>query len=63
MAGRAIVLKVDTEKHPQLAAQYGVQGIPNFAVLKGGSVVFQQAGVVPSARMKEWLVRAGAAAA
>jgi thioredoxin 2 len=63
MAGRAIVLKVDTEKHPQLAAQYGVQGIPNFAVLKGGSVVFQQAGVVPSAQMKEWLVRAGAAAA
>jgi thioredoxin 2 len=63
MAGRAVVLKVDTEKHPQLAARYGVQGIPNFAVLKGGSVVFQQAGVVPSAQMKEWLVRAGAPAA
>jgi thioredoxin 2 len=62
MAGRAVVLKVDTEKHPQLAARYGVQGIPNFAVLKGGSVVFQQAGVVPSAQMKEWLVRAGAPA-
>src|SRR5438309_9796089 len=56
MAGRAVVLKVDTEKHPQLAARYGVQGIPNFAVLKGGSLVFQQAGVVPSAQMKEWLV-------
>jgi thioredoxin 2 len=63
MAGRAVVLKVDTEKHPQLAARYGVQGIPNFVVLKGGSVVYQQAGVVPSAQMKEWLVRAGAAAA
>jgi len=63
MAGRALVLKVDTEKHPQLAARYGVQGIPNFAVLKNGSVVFQQAGVVPSAQMKEWLVRAGAPAA
>src|SRR6266481_6092253 len=60
MAGRAVVLKVDTEKHPELAARFGVQGIPNFAVLKGGSVVFQQAGVVPSAQMKEWLVRAGA---
>ena len=54
---------MDTEKHPELAARYGVQGIPNFAVLKGGSVVFQQAGVVPSAQMKEWLVRAGAPAA
>ena len=63
MAGRALVLKVDTEKHPQIAAQYGVQGIPNFAVIKDGALVFQQAGVVPSSQMKEWLIRAGAAAA
>lgn len=63
MAGRAVVLKVDTEKHPQLAARYGVQGIPNFAVIMGGNLVYQQAGVVPSARMKQWLVTAGAPAA
>jgi thioredoxin 2 len=63
MAGRALVLKVDTEKHPQLAAQFGVQGIPNFIVMKGGLLLLQQAGVVPSARMKEWLVDAGAPAA
>jgi len=60
MAGRAVVLKVDTEQHPQLAAEFGVQGIPNFVVLKAGRPVFQQAGVVPSATMKEWLSRAGA---
>jgi thioredoxin 2 len=63
MAGRAIVLKVDTEKHPQLAAQFGVQGIPNFVVLKAGLLLYQQAGVVSSERMKDWLVRAGAPAA
>jgi thioredoxin 2 len=60
MAGRAIVLKVDTEAHPQLAEQYGVRGIPNFAVIKGGLLLYQQAGVVPSERMKQWLVQAGA---
>lgn len=60
MAGRALVLKVDTEKSPQLAAEFGVQGIPNFVVLKGGRPVFQQPGVAPSAQMQEWLVRAGA---
>ena len=59
MAGRALVLKVDTEAHPQLAAQYGVRGIPNFAVIKGGLLLYQQAGVVPSERMKQWLIRAG----
>ncbi|MEO8430227.1 MAG: thioredoxin domain-containing protein [Acidobacteriota bacterium] len=58
MAGRAIVLKVDTEAHPQLAAQFKVQGIPNFVVLNRGAVVRQEAGVAPSARMNEWLERA-----
>jgi len=60
MAGRALVLKVDTEKHPELAAEFDVQGIPNFVVLKAGRTVFQQPGAVGSAEMKEWLVRAGA---
>jgi thioredoxin 2 len=55
MAGRALVLKVNTEQFPQLAARYGVQGIPNFVVLKGGRVVFQQPGVVPHTEMKRWL--------
>ncbi len=63
MAGRALVLKVDTEKHPQIAAQFGVQGIPNFIVMKGGLLLFQQAGLVGSAQMKQWLIRAGAPAA
>jgi len=63
MAGRALVLKVDTERHPEIAARYGVQGIPNFVVLKGGRLVFQQPGLVGSAQMKQWLERAGAAAA
>ena len=60
MAGRAVVLKVDTERHPQIAAEYDVRGIPNFAVIRGGLLVNQQAGVVPSAVMKQWLEKAGA---
>jgi thioredoxin 2 len=58
MAGRALVLKVDTERHPELAARYGVRAIPNFAVFKGGRVVRQQAGVAPEARMREWIEQA-----
>jgi thioredoxin 2 len=60
MAGRALVLKVDTDRHPDLAARFGVQGIPNFVVLKGGRAVFQQAGVVDSSQMTRWLESAGA---
>jgi thioredoxin 2 len=60
MAGRALVLKVDTDRHPELAARFGVQGIPNFLVLKDGRAVFQQAGVVDSSQMSRWLESAGA---
>ncbi len=58
MAGRAIVLKVDTEKYPELAARYRVQGIPNFAVFSNGTLQFQQAGVVGHDAMEDWLTRA-----
>lgn len=57
LAGRAVVLKVDTEKFPQLAARYQVRGIPNFAVFTGGRLQFQQAGVVDANTMKSWLMR------
>jgi thioredoxin 2 len=55
MAGKAIVLKVDTEAHPELAARFNVRGIPNFVVLSGGRQVFQQAGLVGHEQMEQWL--------
>ena len=55
MAGKAIVLKVDTEAHPELAARFDVRGIPNFVVLSGGRTVFQQAGLVGHQQMEQWL--------
>lgn len=63
MAGKALVLKVDTEAHPDLAARYRVQSIPNFLVFREGRIVLQRAGVVPRAEMRRWLVREGAPAA
>ena len=55
MAGRALVLKVDTDRYPDVAGRYNVRGIPNFVVLKNGQTVMQQAGVVDHATMKRWL--------
>ena len=58
LAGRAVVLKIDTERYPGLATQYNVRGIPNFAVFSGGRLQFQQAGLVDAATMESWLTRA-----
>ncbi len=58
MAGKALVLKVDTERHPELAARFHVQGIPNFVILMGGRVVSQQAGLVKHDQLEKWLAAA-----
>jgi len=57
LAGRAVVLKVDTEQYPQLAARYNVRGIPNFVVVSGGELRFQQAGFVTHDVMEDWLTQ------
>jgi thioredoxin 2 len=63
MAGKAIVLKVDTEKYPQVAGRFQVSSIPNFVVLFTGRTVMQQAGLVDHNEMKRWLKSAAAVSA
>ena len=55
MAGRAVVLKVDTERYPELATRFNVRGIPNFVVFYAGRPVTQQAGAVDHQQMENWL--------
>jgi thioredoxin 2 len=60
MAGKAVVLKVNTEQDQALAARYQIQGIPNFMVFANGKAVRQQAGLVGSHVMSKWLEEATA---
>jgi thioredoxin 2 len=55
MAGRGVVLKVDTEAEQQLAGRYRIQSIPNFMVFSGGKAVRQQAGLVGHDVMAGWM--------
>ena len=57
-AGRAVVLKVDTEAQPELAQRYDVRSIPTFLVLRGGKPVFRRSGVAPAPEMRRWLQEA-----
>lgn len=60
MAGRALVLKVDTERSPDLAQRFNVMSIPNFVVMKDRRIVHQQPGLVDRRQMIAWLSEAGA---
>jgi len=55
VAGRALVLKVNSDENPHTSARFNVQSIPNFVVLRDGQVVFQRAGLAPRAEMRRWL--------
>jgi thioredoxin 2 len=55
MAGKALVLKVDTESQPGLASRFRVQSIPNFVVFRNGQLLFQQPGLVRREQMRSWL--------
>src|SRR5262245_49586800 len=57
-SGRALVLKVNTEAHPELASRFQVRAIPNFVVLEHGKVVHQQPGLADARTMRQWLERA-----
>src|SRR5258708_34794474 len=63
MAGRAIVIKLDTERHPEVAARFNVSGIPNFIVFYQGHQMMQQAGLVQHEQMEDWLKSIPASAA
>ncbi len=53
LAGKALVLKVNTEQHPQLAAQYKVRSIPHFALFRVGTLVWQQSGLLNHRQLEQ----------
>lgn len=61
MRGRALVLKVDTDRHTELAQRLNIRSIPNFVVFRNGTPVAQHAGVVDHRRMQSWLEQAASA--
>ena len=62
MAGKALVLKVDTEAQSDLAGRFRIQSIPSFVVMQHGQQVMQQPGLVSRDQMRSWLETAAAAA-
>ncbi len=53
LAGRAIVIKVNTEQEQALAGRYGVRSIPYFAVFRDGQLRTDQAGLIGAAQLQQ----------
>jgi thioredoxin 2 len=54
MAGKVVVLKVNTDKQPALASRFNIRSIPTFVVLHHGKKILEQAGAVDQRTMEQW---------
>lgn len=53
--GKWKLVKINTEQHKQLAAQFGIQSIPAVKMVYQGALVAEFTGALPEAQIKEWL--------
>ena len=57
LGGRVAMVKIDTDANPALAAQFGIQGIPNVKAFRNGVVVDEFAGALPAPAIAKFLAR------
>ena len=55
--GTALVVKVDTDASPAVAARFSIRSIPTIAVLRDGKEVARQVGAMPLAGLEQLLRR------
>ncbi len=53
--GKLKVCKLNTDENQNIAAQYGIQGIPTLIVFKEGEEVGRTVGVMPKEKLQEKL--------
>lgn len=46
------IVKVDVDKHQQIAAQLSVRGVPTMILYKNGQQVWRESGVVPLSQLE-----------
>jgi thioredoxin 2 len=49
LAGRALLVKVNSDDNPRLAQRYGIRSIPTLVRLAGGQETARQSGALPAA--------------
>jgi putative thioredoxin len=55
--GSWMLVKVNTEEHPELSAQYRVRSLPTLLLFVGGEPVAESLGALTEAQLKTWLAR------
>lgn len=51
------VVKVDVDKHQQLATNYQIQSVPTLMIFKEGKLMWRQSGVMQAKELSEFLAQ------
>lgn len=54
-AGELMVVKVNVDNHPSLAANFGIQSVPTFIIINKGNVRDMVTGAMPEADFSLWV--------
>jgi len=54
-AGSWVLVKINTQDHPELAQRFGIQGIPAVKAFRGGEQVDEFVGALPAPAIERWL--------
>lgn len=58
LAGKAVVVKVNSDEHPEPSARLGIRGIPTFIVFRDGAEHARQAGLASAEQLRAWAMNA-----
>lgn len=56
-ADKWVLVKLNTEQYPQIAAEYGIQGIPAVKLFVDGKVAGEFTGAMPEEMVNQWLAK------
>ena len=54
-AGELMVVKVNVDSHPEMAAAFGVQGVPTVIILRRGNEVARNSGAMDETNFSLWV--------
>ena len=55
LGGKINLLKLDIDKQPQLAQQFGVRSIPHYILFKRGKILWRKGGILPKRDLEKAL--------
>lgn len=57
IGGKAMIIKLDIDKNPQVASAYQIQSVPTLILFKKGKIVWRQSGVIQASELKKLIAQ------